>query len=132
MLHPLYVEQIDRLLEQNYDLKSMLEFIDEYEPEDTTFEEVYQEYVAAGENYGFEVVDAFLTGKVGDLDQLERLGRIYVGEFIDRREMAEAYCSYDVESLPYYIAIDWEDTADMLIDDGEVIRVGNHYFSNDY
>ena len=62
------VEQIDNLIEENYDLDAMLVFIDEYNEKD--FVAYYEEYVRCGEAIGYDAVDA-LIGELGCVSDIE-------------------------------------------------------------
>jgi hypothetical protein len=120
------VSGIDSLLEQNYDLQSILEFLDEYGPARFSY---YEDYVSAGEDYYFDPVDTFLRSARADWNALPDFGEIYLGEFSDPEDMAIAFWeeggyNYDI---PHYLEIDWRATADNLIGD-EVWNVGEYYF----
>jgi hypothetical protein len=52
------VEKIDELLDENYALDDMLEFIDTYNEND--FVHYYEEYVRCGEAIGYDAVDALI------------------------------------------------------------------------
>ena len=52
------VEKVEELLEENYALEDMLEFIDTYNEND--FVAYYEEYVRCGEAIGYEAVDALI------------------------------------------------------------------------
>ena len=71
------VEQIDNLIEENYALDDMLEFIDNYNESD--FVNYYEEYVRCGEAIGYDAVDA-LIGELGCVSDIEgcEIGRAHV------------------------------------------------------
>ena len=123
-----YIEET--LLPSQYDLGSLLEFIDE-NGEDC-FVETYPLYVELGEEYGFGPVDAFLKN-VGGPDELEDFRSAYIGEFFNPRDMAEEFFDGDgdVERLDYRIVIDWAETAEYLLDH-EVDRFDDYYFRCSY
>ena len=125
-LAPETVTQIDGFLESQYDLGSILEFIDEHDEE--SFREYYEDYVDAGERHGYEAVDTFIN-EVADLSDLDRFENAYIGEFPSKGDMAAEFFEGDgdVQRLDYRIAIDWEETAAYLMDH-EVERHGDHYF----
>jgi hypothetical protein len=120
-----YIET--ELLPNNFDLGSILEFLDE-NGEDS-FNECYPEYVELGETYGFEPVDAFV--KENSVEDLKYFSDAYIGEFINARNMAEEFFEGEVERLDYRIQIDWDETAQYLLDH-EVDRVGDFYFRCSY
>jgi hypothetical protein len=123
-----YIET--RLLPSNYDLEAALVFIDE-NGEDT-FNETYELYIELGEQYGFEAVDCFLK-EVGGPDELEDFPAAYIGEYFEARYMAEEFFSGDgdVDRLDYRIVIDWEATAEYLLNH-EVDRYDDFFFRCSY
>ena len=62
------VEKIDELLEDNYELSDILEFIDAHSEDD--FVSYYEEYVRCGEAIGYEAVDALIE-EMGDVSYIE-------------------------------------------------------------
>jgi hypothetical protein len=127
-LAPETVQYIEtELLPNNFDLGSILEFVDE-NGEDS-FNECYPEYVELGEQYGFEAVDAWLT--LADADEVEKFTDAYVGEFDSPEEMAQDYLDYESSQSDYRLCIDWTETAECLLAH-EVDRAGNFYFRSSY
>jgi hypothetical protein len=127
-LAPETVQYIEtELLPNNFDLGSILEFIDE-NGEDS-FNECYPEYVELGETYGFEPVDAFI--KENSVEDLKYFADAYIGEYLNARDMAEEFFEEEVERLDYRIVIDYEETAQYLLDH-EVDRVGDFYFRHSW
>lgn len=122
------VETIDQLLEHQYDLGCMLEFIDEHNEKDFRF--FYDDYVRLGEEYGYEAVDAFIN-EVADVDDLDRFESAYIGEYSSPGRMAEDYLSSEVDRLSYMIVVDWDSTAEYLLDH-DVDRQGDFYFRCHY
>jgi hypothetical protein len=123
-LAPETVEVVDRLVDDLYALDDMLVFIDEHDEEE--FREYYEEYVELGENHGYEAVDCFIN-HVADLSDLDRFSSAYVGEYSSPARMAEDFLEDEVDRLHYMIVVDWEATAEYLLDH-EIDRYGNHYF----
>jgi hypothetical protein len=123
-LAPETVEVVDRLVDDLYALDDMLVFIDEHNEEE--FREYYEEYVELGENHGYEAVDYFIND-VGDLDELDRFENAYIGEYSSPARMAQDFLEDEVDRLHYMIVVDWESTADYLLDH-DVDRHGDHYF----
>jgi hypothetical protein len=123
-LAPETVTQIDNFVESQYDLGCMLEFIDEHNEED--FREYYEEYIDLGESHGYGAVDHFIND-VADLSDLDKFERAYIGEYSSPARMAEDFLQDEVDRLHYMIVVDWESTADYLIDH-DVDRHGDHYF----
>ena len=100
------VEKIDELLDENYALDDMLEFIDERNESD--FVAYYEEYVRCGEAIGYEAVDA-LIDELGDVSYIEDCDERYQGHFDNEAEFAEEYYS-DLYEVPCALVIDWEAT----------------------
>ncbi len=123
-----YIET--RLLPSNYDLEAALVFIDENG--EHTFNEYYELYIELGEQYGFEAVDCFLK-EVGGPDELEDFPAAYLGEYFNARDMAEEFFADDgyVDRLDYRIVIDWDETAQYLLDH-EVDHYDNFFFRCQY
>jgi hypothetical protein len=130
VLSPETVRYIEtELLPENFDLDSILRFIDE-NGEDS-FNEYYPEYVELGEEYNFEPVDAFI--KENSVEDLKYFSDAYIGEYLNARDMAEEFFSGDgyVDRLDYRIVIDWDETAQYLLDH-EVDRYGDFFFRCSY
>ena len=100
------VEKIDELLDENYCLDDILEFIDERN--ETNFVNYYEEYVRCGEAIGYEAVDA-LIDENGELSCIEDCDERYQGCYNDEAEFAEEFYS-DLYDLPCAIVVDWEAT----------------------
>ena len=100
------VEKIEELLDENYCLDDMLEFVDEYN--EKAFVEVYEEYVRCGEAIGYEAVDALASedGIFHIIDCDER----YQGCFHNERDFAESFYSEMGYNIPEGIVVDWEAT----------------------
>ena len=69
------VSKIEELIDENYALDDMLEFIDTYNEMD--FVHFYEEYVRCGEAIGYDAVDA-LIGEMGCVSDIEEIGRAHV------------------------------------------------------
>jgi spore coat protein CotH len=101
------VEKIEELLEDNYALDDMLEFIDTYNEND--FVSYYEEYVRVGEAIGYEAVDA-LIGEMGYVSDIEDCDERYQGCFNDEAEFAEQIYGDMGYDFPVGIVVDWEAT----------------------
>jgi hypothetical protein len=99
------VDKIDELLEENYALDDMLEFIDTYNEND--FVAYYEEYVRCGEAIGYEAVDA-LIGEMGHVSDIEDCDERYQGFYDDEAEFAEYV--HSEAYIPEGIVVDWEAT----------------------
>jgi hypothetical protein len=100
------VEKIDELLEDNYALDDILEFIDEHNESD--FVSYYEEYVRCGEAIGYEAVDAYIE-EMGCVSYVEDCDERYRGEYRNEAEFAEEFYS-EMYNLPTEIVVDWEAT----------------------
>jgi spore coat protein CotH len=127
-LAPETVQYIEtELLPNNFDLGSILEFIDE-NGEDS-FNECYPQYVELGEEYGFGAVDAFI--KENSVEDLKYFSDAFIGEYLNARDMAEEFFEHETDRLDYRIVIDWDETAQYLLDH-EVDRFGDFYFRHNW
>lgn len=107
MLSTETVEKIDELLDENYALDDMLEFIDEYN--ETAFVNNYEEYVRCGEAIGYEAVDA-LASELG-IDYITDCDERYQGFYHDTAEFAEQwYTEVNNAYIPDDVVVDWEAT----------------------
>ena len=98
--------KIDELLDENYALDDMLEFIDEYNEND--FVSYYQEYVGVGEAIGYDAVDA-LIDEMGCVSYVEDCDEKYRGVYASTEDFAEEFYS-EMYSIPNEIVVDWEAT----------------------
>jgi hypothetical protein len=104
------VEKIDELLEDNYDLDDILEFVDQNSEEDLVA--YYEIYCTAGEKIGYDVVDTFVKyhGSIGYIENVEDAFR---GVYRDEATFAEEYYE-DVygDIIPAFVVVDWQATWD--------------------
>jgi antirestriction protein len=118
------VEKIDELLEDNYALDDILEFIDSHNEDD--FVAYYEEYVRCGEAIGYEAVDAYIE-EIGCLSYVEDCDERYQGEYRSEADFAEEFYS-DLYDVPCALVVDWEATwesslrYDFTFCDGYVFR----------
>jgi hypothetical protein len=105
------VEKIDELLDEQYSLEDILEFIDEHNEED--FVSFYEEYVRCGEAIGYEAVDALIE-EMGSLCCVEDCDERYQGCYNDEADFAEEFYS-DLYDLPCAIVVDWQATWDTAL-----------------
>jgi len=126
------VEKIEELLEDNYALDDMLEFIDSYNEND--FVAYYEEYVRCGEAIGYEAVDA-LIAEMGCVSYVEDCDDRYRGCYDNEADFAEDFYS-ELYDVPSALVIDWEATWEQNLrydftacDDGTSYR-SCHIFSD--
>ena len=101
-------EHLEGLLEDGHDKDEMKEFIETHGNSD--FLCYYEDYARMVDEYDQETVDAFL--EVFDMMDIEHLQDAYYGQYRDGAEFAESFVSdcYGLPDMPYWIAIDWEET----------------------
>jgi hypothetical protein len=102
------VEKIDELIDENYALDDMLEFIDNYNEND--FVNYYEEYVRCGESIGYDAVDA-LIGEMGCVSDIEGCDERYRGCYESTADFAEEFYN-EISDVPSALVIDWEATYD--------------------
>lgn len=100
------VEKIDELMEENYHLDDMLEFIDENS--EIAFLNHYEDYVSAGENIGYEAVDAFV--EYHGMECVEHCEDAYYGSFDSKVDFTMDYYELQGIYIPTEIVVDWEET----------------------
>ena len=106
-------EHLEGLLEDGHDEDEMKEFIETHGNKD--FVLYYEDYARMVDEYDQETVDAFL--EEFDLMDVEHLQDAYYGQYDSGAEFAENFVSdcYGLPSeMPYWIAIDWEETWENL------------------
>ena len=105
-------EHLEGLLEDGHDEDEMKEFIETHGNKD--FLCYYEDYARMVDEYDQETVDAFL--EEFDLMDVEHLTDAYYGQYDSGAEFAENFVSdcYGLPDMPYWIAIDWEETWDNL------------------
>ena len=121
-------ELLNELIEDGHDKEEMEEFIETHGHKD--FVLYYEDYARMVEEYDQETVDAFL--ECFDLMDVEHLNDAYYGQYRDGAEFAEQFVSdcYGMPDLPYWIAIDWEETWDNLSYDYS--ESNGYIFSNNW
>ena len=102
------VEKIDELLEENYALDDMLEFIDQHNESD--FVAHYEDYCTAGEAIGYDAVDALIE-EMGDVCYVEGCEERYRGNYDSTADFAEQFYD-DLYDVPSALVVDWEATYD--------------------
>jgi hypothetical protein len=108
VLAPVTVEKIDELIDENYALDDMLEFIDNHNEND--FVHYYEEYCRCGEAIGYDAVDA-LIDEMGDVSDIEGCDDRFRGWYESEADFAEQFYN-DIENIPASLVIDWQATYD--------------------
>ena len=121
-------ELLNELIEDGHDKEEMEEFIETHGHKD--FVLYYEDYARMVEEYDQETVDSFI--EVFDLMDVEHLQDAYHGYYESGAEFAEQFVSdcYGMPDLPYWIAIDWEETWDNLSYDYS--ESNGYIFSNNW
>jgi antirestriction protein len=99
------LDYITELVEDNYALDDILEFVKEYNSDDLIA--YYVDYVDQGDKVGFDVVDAFL--QENDISDVPRVEDIYMGQYNSEADFAENYYN-DIMNVPSALVIDWAET----------------------
>ena len=122
-------EHLEGLLEDGHDKDEMKEFIETHGNSD--FLCYYEDYARMVDEYDQETVDAFL--EVFDIMDIEHLQDAYHGHYGSGAEFAESFVSdmgYIVNDLPYWIAINWEETWSNL--EYDYSESNGYIFSNNW
>jgi hypothetical protein len=122
------VEKVDQLVEDNYDLDDILEFIDNNSEADLI--SYYEEYCTAGENIGYDVVDAFVKYH-GSMCYVENVEDAFRGVYYDEETFAEEYYSDVYGDVPAMLVIDWKATWDSSLS-YEFDFIDGYVFSSDF
>lgn len=101
------VSKIDELIEENYALDDILEFIDTYN--ERMFVDNYEEYVRCGEAIGYDAVDAY--AEENGIDSIDGCDDRYRGVYESEADFAEQYYS-ELYDVPCALVIDWQATWD--------------------
>jgi hypothetical protein len=112
VLQPQTVEFIEEnCIEGEYDLDDALKFIDEHG--ETDFVLFYDDYISAGENVGYDVVDAFI-GYHG-VSYAEHAEDAYRGNYNSGADFAEEFYNEIYDDVPSFLVVDWEATWDQSL-----------------
>ncbi len=120
---------LEEYLEEGEDRDEMEAFIEAHGHKD--FYLYFDEYRAAVKDYDQETVDAFL--EEFDLMDISHLQDAYMGYYESGAAFAESFVSdmgYVHNDLPYWIAIDWEETWENLSYDYS--ESNGYIFSNNW
>lgn len=101
------VSKIEELLDDNYALDDILEFIDNHNESD--FVAYYEEYCRCGEAIGYEAVDALIS-EMGDVSYIEDCDERYQGHYHNEAEFAEEFVTEMGYDVPSIVVVDWEAT----------------------
>ena len=112
-----------------WEYNDMVDFIKEHGEKD--FREYYETYNRLCEDYGKELVDAYV--EIYYTNGIEHFEDAYQGEYRSGADFAERTCydlGYFSKEIPTWIKIDWEKTWDNLSYD--YTEIDGHIFNNNY
>ena len=112
-LKPNLTEETLELLDEVYDAELALEFIEEYGEE--KFQEYYEDYQKAIEDFNLDIVNAFI--EVFYIESIGNIEESYQGEYSSGAEFAEQLavdCCEVPSNLSSWIEIDWKASWDNL------------------
>ena len=108
------LEHLESLIDEGEDRSEMEAFIEEHGHKD--FYLYFEDYRQAVHEFDQETVDSFL--ECFDLMDIEHLGDAYMGYHESGAAFAESFVTdmgyINGEQLPYWIALDWEQTWENL------------------
>ena len=122
-------EHLEGLIEDGHDEDEMKEFIETHGAKD--FVCYFEDYARMVDQYDQETVDSFL--EVFDMMDVEHLEDAYMGHYESGAKFAEDTVTdggYIQTDLPYWIAIDWEETWENLSYDYS--ECNGYIFSNNW
>ena len=122
------IELIDELVADGNDHDVLENFIEEHG--ESNFNDYIEEYLQAVDQYGEEVVAAFLD--IFDIDSIGSLSDAYQGEYESGAEFAESLVSdcYSME-MPSWVEVDWQKTWDNSLS-YDYSESDGHIFNNNF
>ena len=121
-------ELFNELVDDGNDADDLQAFVDEHGK--SNFVDYIEEYLQAVDQYGEEVVAAFLD--VFDIDSIGSLSDAYQGEYTDGAEFAESLVSdcYSMD-MPSWVEVDWQATWDNSLS-YDYSESDGHIFNNNF
>ena len=121
-------ELFNELVDDGNDADDLQAFIDEHGK--SNFVDYIEEYLQAVDQYGEEVVSAFLD--IFDIDSIGSLSDAYQGEYDDGASFAESIVSecYSME-MPSWVEVDWQKTWDNALS-YDYSESDGHIFNNNF
>ena len=121
-------ELFNELVDDGNDADDLQAFIDEHGK--SNFVDYIEEYLQAVDEYGEDVVSAFLD--VFDIDSIGSLSDAYQGRYTDGAEFAESIVSecYSME-MPSWVEVDWQKTWDNSLS-YDYSESDGHIFNNNF
>jgi len=121
-------ELFNELVDDGNDADDLQAFIDEHGK--SNFTDYIEEYLQAVDQYGEEVVAAFLD--IFDIDSIGSLSDAYQGEYRDGAEFAESLVAdcYSMD-MPSWVEVDWQATWDNALS-YDYSESDGHIFNNNF
>ena len=121
-------ELFNELVDDGNDADDLQAFVDEHGK--SNFVDYIEEYLQAVDQYGEEVVAAFLD--IFDIDSIGSLSDAYQGEYTDGAEFAESLVSdcYSMD-MPSWVEVDWQATWDNSLS-YDYSESDGHIFNNNF
>ena len=121
-------ELLGGLIDDGNDLEVLENFIEEHG--ESNFNDYIEEYLQAVDQYGEEVVIAFLD--VFDINSIGSLSDAYQGEYESGAEFAESLVSdcYSMD-MPSWVEVDWQATWDNSLS-YDYSESDGHIFNNNF
>ena len=122
-------ENWESLIEEGYDSEEMKEFMEEHGQ--IAWYGEYENYCHAVTEFDQHTVDSFL--EVFEIEDISHLGDAYMGYHESGAAFAESFVTdmgYIQNDLPYWIAIDWEETWSNL--EYDYTESNGYIFSNNW
>ena len=121
-------ELLGGLIDDGNELEVLEDFIKEHG--ESNFNDYIEEYLQAVDQYGEEVVAAFLD--VFDIDSIGSLSDAYQGEYESGAEFAESLVAdcYSMD-MPSWVEVDWQKTWDNALS-YDYCESDGHIFNNNF
>ena len=121
-------ELFNELVDDGNDADDLQAFIDEHGK--SNFTDYIEEYLQKVDEYGEEVVAAFLD--IFDIDSIGSLSDAYQGEYRDGAEFAESLVAdcYSMD-MPSWVEVDWQKTWDNALS-YDYSESDGHIFNNNF
>ena len=121
-------ELFNELVDDGNDADDLQAFIDEHGK--SNFTDYIEEYLQAVDQYGEEVVAAFLD--IFDIDSIGSLSDAYQGEYESGAEFAESLVAdcYSMD-MPSWVEVDWQATWDNALS-YDYSESDGHIFNNNF
>ena len=121
-------ELLGGLIDDGNDLEVLENFIEEHG--ESNFNDYIEEYLQTVDQYGEEVVEAFLD--IFDIDCIGSLSDAYQGEYESGAEFAESLVAdcYSMD-MPSWVEVDWQATWDNSLS-YDYSESDGHIFNNNF